>query len=204
MHPLLRCEAFLVSGARSGAPLLPCIRFANQPFAVPEPAHPLPVERHAAVPCRLRQQVPAGIPPAHAGYLAATARSAAHSYISSKLMSGFLLRKEGRFSLKTARAKCSDALNFSMTMTHGKAAGFGAQNFPVVTSLKMSIANSFSASTSLNRAFSFSKTLVRLDASAFSDPYWFSQRYQSRPGDMKLLDDLGHRASAIENLLAPA
>ena len=41
------------------------------------------------------------------------------------------------------------------------------------------MASSFSASRRLSRAFSFSSSLVRLDASAFfSDPYWFSQRYQ--------------------------
>ena len=41
------------------------------------------------------------------------------------------------------------------------------------------MASSFSASSRLSRAFSFSSSLVRLDASAFfSDPYWFSHRYQ--------------------------
>jgi hypothetical protein len=61
---------------------------------------------------------------------------------------------------------------------YGTAAGFGAQNFPLATSLRMSMASSFSASRRLGRAFSFSfsSSLVRLDASAFfSDPYWFSQ-----------------------------
>lgn len=47
------------------------------------------------------------------------------------------------------------------------------------TSFRMSMANSFSTKRRLSRAFYFSRSFVRLDASAFfSDPYWFSQRYQ--------------------------
>jgi hypothetical protein len=42
----------------------------------------------------------------------------------------------------------------------------------------MSMASSFSASSPLSRAFSFSSSFVHLDASAFfSEPYWFSHRY---------------------------
>jgi hypothetical protein len=63
---------------------------------------------------------------------------------------------------------------------HSTVAGYGAQNFPFATSPRMSMASSFSASRRLNRAFSFSSSFVRLDASAafLSGPYWFSQRYQ--------------------------
>jgi hypothetical protein len=44
---------------------------------------------------------------------------------------------------------------------HGTAAGFGAQNFPLSTSFRLSMASSFSASSRLSRAFSFSNSFVR-------------------------------------------
>ena len=47
------------------------------------------------------------------------------------------------------------------------------------------MASSFLASRRLSRAFSFSRSFVLFEASAFfSDPYWFSQRYQSRLGGL--------------------
>ena len=65
------------------------------------------------------------------------------------------------------------------------------------------MASSFSASSRLSRAFSFSSSLVRLDASAFfSDPYWFSHRYQVASVTWSSLDDLDHRVAVVEHFLA--
>lgn len=63
VHRVLGCEPFLLPGAGPGAALLPRPGFTGQPLVAPEPAHPLPVQRHA-VPLGLCQQVPAGLPPA--------------------------------------------------------------------------------------------------------------------------------------------
>jgi hypothetical protein len=81
----------------------------------------------------------------------------------------------------TLQANRSDAPNFSTAIRmprispppcarHG--GGVRGSDFPLATSFRMSMASSFSASRRLSRAFSFSSSLVRLDASAFfSDPY---------------------------------
>ena len=64
------------------------------------------------------------------------------------------------------------------------------------------MARSFSASRRLSRAFSFPSSSVRLDASAFfSDPYWFSHRYQVASVTWSSYD-LDHRASVVEHFLA--
>ena len=85
---------------------------------------------------------------------------------------GLLLAERGAVLAQKRAGKALRRPELLHRHAHGTTAGLRAQNFPFATSLKMSIASSFSASRRLSRAFSFSSSLVRLDASAFfSDPY---------------------------------
>lgn len=66
------------------------------------------------------------------------------------------------------------------------------------------MASSFSASRRLSLAFSFSSSLVRLDASAFfSVPYWFSHWTPGRHGDLEFLDNFDEWLSIVVHFLAP-
>jgi hypothetical protein len=162
MHRVLGRQPLLFPGAGPGAALLPRPGLANQTLLAPEPAHRF---RSSAMPSHsgCASKVPPGLPPAPRRMLP---------------RQGPQLRPQPRFlethvRLLLAERRTVLAQDFAREafgrpeLLHrhadGTAAGFGAQNFPLATSFRMSLASS----------------LVRLDASAFfSDPYWFSHRYQ--------------------------
>jgi hypothetical protein len=118
-------------------------------------------------------------------------------------MSGFFLRNADPVlpdDLAREALGCPELLH---RHAHGTAAGFGAQNFRFATSLRMSMASSFSASSLLSRAFSYFQLLGPLGClGVLLGPVLVQPPVPGRLGDLEFLDDLAYRAAVVEHFLA--
>src|SRR5215207_1160284 len=83
-----------------------------------------------------------------------------------------------------------------LQMLHSSSSPSRAQKFPRLTSLSISMSSSFSASSFLRRAFSFSSSLRRLASEVLIPPYWFLQRWKEA--------SLMPRSLAVSGTVAPA